>query len=136
MDNNTLTALATAFLVLVGLAQVLILIGQLYLSRSQKKNQDITVVEVYRTRWFDHQDKFGCLVYLGRELNEYYQTIDEVEIKKLNSKLKLVKNDKPTIWARDAVRDVSILLSDICIRILQGSLSIQSVYPILGEMDP
>lgn len=97
MDNNTLTALATAFLVLVGLAQVLILIGQLYLSRSQKKNQDITVVEVYRTRWFDHQDKFGCLVYLGRELNEYYQTIDEVEIKKLNSKLKLVKNDKPTI---------------------------------------
>ena len=38
MDNNTLTALATAFLVLVGLAQVLILIGQLYLSRSQKKN--------------------------------------------------------------------------------------------------
>lgn len=132
MDNNTLTALATAFLVLVGLAQVLILIGQLYLSRSQKKNQDITVVEVYRTRWFDHQDKFGCLVYLGRELNEYYQTIDEVEIKKLNSKLKLVKNDKPTIWARDAVRDVSILLSDICIRILQGSLSIQSVYPILG----
>ena len=132
MDSNTVTALATAFLVLVGLAQVIILVGQLYLSRSQKRNQDIDVVEVYRTRWFDYQNKFGCLVYLGRELNEYYQTIDEQEIAKLNSNLKFVKNDKPTIWARDAVRDISTLMSDVCIRILQGSLSIQSVYPLLG----
>lgn len=132
MDNNTITALATVLLVLVGTVQILVLIGQLYLLRSQKRNQDIDVVEVYRKRWFDYQNKFGCLVYLGRELREYYQTLDIDEITQLNSELKLVRTDKPTIWARDAVRDVSTLMSDICIRILQGSLSIQSVYPILG----
>lgn len=132
MDNNTITALATVLLVLVGAAQILVLIGQLYLLRSQKRNQDIDIVEVYRKRWFDYQNKFGCLVYLGRELNEYYQTLDIDEITKFNSELKLVRMDKPTIWARDAVSDVSSLMSDICIRILQGSLSIQSVYPILG----
>lgn len=132
MDNNTVTALATAFLAIVGFFQILVLVSQLYLLRSQKRNQEIDIAEVYRARWFDYQNKFGCLVYLGRELNEYYQTLDESEVIKLNQKLTLVRNDKPTIWARDAVRDVATLMSDICIRVLQGNLQIQSVYPILG----
>ncbi|MDX6038249.1 hypothetical protein SH917_21805, partial [Acinetobacter baumannii] len=69
---------------------------------------------------------------LGRDLDEYYQMLDAEEIIKLNSNLLTSRREKPTIWARDAVRDVSALMSDICIRILQGSLTIQSVYPILG----
>lgn len=132
VDNNTLTAFATVLLALIGIIQILVLIGQLYLLRSQKRNQDIEVLEVYRKRWFDYQGKFGCLVYLGRNLGEYYQTLDAEEITKLNSNLLSLRVEKPTIWARDAVRDVSALMSDICIRILQGSLTIQSVYPILG----
>lgn len=132
MDNNTVTALATAFLAIVGFFQILVLLSQLYLLRSQKRNQEIDIIEVYRARWFDYQNKFGCLVYLGRELNEYYQIVDDSEVIKLNSKLTLVRDDQPTIWARDAVRDVATLMSDICIRVLQGSLQIQSVYPILG----
>ncbi len=47
VDNNTLTAFATVLLALIGIIQILVLIGQLYLLRSQKRNQDIEVLEVY-----------------------------------------------------------------------------------------
>lgn len=132
MDSNQITAVATALLVLVGLVQIVVFVVQLFLLISQKNAQKIDLAEVYRKRWADYKDDFGVLVFLGREQGEYYQVIDVDGISHLNRKVQLVALDKPTIWARESIRNVSNLFSDICIRILEGNLSIHDVYPILG----
>lgn len=132
MDDNGITALATALLVVVGMVQIVVFIVQLFLLISQRNAQKIDLVEVYRRRWSEYKDDLGALVFLGREQGEYYQIIDIETINLLNEKVKVIRLDKPTIWARDSVRNISNLFSDICIRILQGNLSIHDVYPILG----
>lgn len=125
MDNETFISLATGILVLVGIAQAVVLVGQ-------RRQQRLDWAEVYRRRWFEIKEDFAQVVYLGREHGAYYQVAAPEHIKKLNAAIAESTCDSPTIWARTSVQNVCGILSDVCQRIMQGQLHVQEAYPLFG----
>lgn len=125
MDNATFTSLATGLLVLVGIAQAAVLVGQ-------RRQQRLDWSEVYRRRWAETKEDFAKVVYLGREHGAYYQVAGPELIQKLNSAIAESTYNAPTIWALASVRNVCGILSDICQRIMQGQLHVQEAYPLFG----
>jgi hypothetical protein len=125
MDQTAFAALATGFLVLVGIVQAVVLVGQ-------RRQHRLDLAEAYRRRWADCRTAWATLVYFGRNPGEYYQVADEDVLAKLAARTKKVKPTVPAVWALDAARAVSTLLSDVCLRILQGQLRVNDVYPVFG----
>ncbi len=125
MDNATFTSLATGLLVVVGIAQAAVLVGQ-------RRQQRLDWIEIYRHRWSEMQQSFAQVVYLGREYGAYYQVADLELIERLNAAGAKATHNTPTIWARASARDVCGILSDVCQRIMQGRLHVQEVYPVFG----
>ncbi|WP_205618085.1 hypothetical protein [Aequorivita vladivostokensis] len=125
INNQTLTALATILLVIVGLAQVFVLI-------SQKRQTRIALISEYRKLWNKYRNYYGNIVFIGRNTDEYYQVVNENELKKLKEELKAFSLSTPTIWARESIQKVCGLLSEISTRVLQGHLKVSETYPIFG----
>ena len=126
MDSSTITALSTALLVIVGIAQIGIL-------RAQRRQSQLALIEEYRRRWRDNIGAWGIVVFIGRDEDDYYQVLGRKEIENLVSQRDYEGNKTtPTVWAKDAAIVVFGHLSDICIRILQGQLYVRDVYPLLG----
>jgi len=125
MDNATVTALATGLLVIVGIAQAGVLLAQ-------RRQHRLELVEAYRRRWIECQRAWATIVYLGRDVGDYYQVANPPLIAELQTATKKHTFGTPTLWALDSVRLVSGILSDVCLRILQGQLTVGDAYPILG----
>ncbi|AGF53240.1 slr0666 [Synechocystis sp. PCC 6803] len=125
MDNATITAIATGLLVVVGIAQIGIL-------TSQNRQTRLALVSEYWKRWHNSKDYWGRIIFVGRELDEYYQVLNQKELRELCDLLKEVRSDAPTIWALESIRVVSGILGDVSMRILQGQLDVSDAYPIFG----
>lgn len=126
MDSNLITAFATIFLVMVGLFQVVILIAQ-------TKQSKLNLMQNYQTQWVKLNKKLATLIFIGRDEDEYYQIADKKLLSKLIKARAKTNNHEPTIWARDAVRSVCGLLSDICVQCLNGNLNISDIYSLFGS---
>lgn len=125
MDSNTVTALSTVLLVLVGYAQVLQLIAQ-------KRQSQLDYMQEYRRRWISDKEKWAAVIYIGRDEGEYYQVIDKQALNRFSEQVDLANNYSPTIWALDSSKVVFTMLSDVCTRILKGQLDVEDIYPIFG----
>ncbi|HHG8771732.1 TPA: hypothetical protein ACPYU1_001058 [Raoultella planticola] len=125
MNSTTFTALATGLLVAAGFAQVIVLIAQ-------RRQQRLDWVEVYRQRWSERKKDWINVVYIGRQHGSYYQVADIKKINKLDKATLKTNNSHPTIWALNSTQKIFGLLSDICLKILQGKLLVQDIYPIFG----
>ncbi|RTY72577.1 hypothetical protein [Flavobacterium sp. LS1R10] len=125
MNESTLTALATVLLVIVGLAQVVVLIAQ-------KRQTRIALVSEYRQLWTNCKKHWGNVIFIGRDSEEYYQVVDEKTLNELKEKTKLFRLDTPTIWALESIHNVCGVLGEVSTRILQGHLQISDAYPIFG----
>lgn len=124
-NSNFLTAIATVFLVLVGLVQIFVLF-------SQKKQTRIALTEQYRKLWNSLKNHWGIVIFIGRENGEYYQALDEASINKLKDETKKHRLDTPTIWALESIQKVCGTLAEVSTRVLQGHLKIEDIYPIFG----
>jgi hypothetical protein len=120
-----ITALATGLLVIVGLAQVFVLIAQ-------KRQTNLELIGEYLRRWRDCQDFWGKVVFIGRDPDEYYQVADEKKLNALEIAIQQSQLTTPTIWARESIQIVCGILSEVCIRILHGQLHVADAYPIFG----
>jgi hypothetical protein len=125
LSDSALTAIATILLVLVGLAQVFILI-------SQKRQTRIALIAEYRQLWNDNKKHWGNIVYIGRSSNEYYQVVNKKRLNKLKEKTLEYNLYEPTIWARESVQKICGILAEVSTRLLQGHLTISETYPIFG----
>ena len=125
MNDALLTAIATVLLVIVGLAQIVVLIAQ-------KRQTRIALTAQYRQLWINCKKHWGNIIFIAREKGEYYQVLDETAINKLIEKTKLHRLDTPTTWALDSIQNLSGLLGEVSTRVLQGHLKISDVYPIFG----
>lgn len=123
--NASFTALATGLLVVVGVAQASVLAGQ-------RRQQRLDWAEVYRRRWTELNDDWAKVVFLGQRYDSYYQVAQLETLEKLKAATIAQSNSLPTVWARESVRNVCGMLSDVCMRILQGQILIREVYPIFG----
>ena len=124
-DNNTITALSTVCLVLVGYAQLKLLFAQ-------KRQSQLTFVQYYREQWTQNKDNLGLMIYIGRDENEYYQLMNQARLKELSNLKKNTSYSHPTTWALEATRQIFSLLSEISIQILKGNLETKDVYSIFG----
>ncbi len=124
-NSNLLTAFATVLLVLVGLAQIFVLV-------SQKKQTRIALTEQYRQLWNSLKKYWGNVIFIGRENGEYYQVLDETLINNLKEETKKHRLDTPTIWALESIQNVCGTLGEVSTRVLQGHLKVADVYPIFG----
>lgn len=125
MSNEIVMSILTGLLVLIGFAQIMILINQ-------KRQNQLVLLQEYRQRWFEFRKQWAVIVFLGRREGEYYQVANPDTLNELKKLVKKSSNSAPTIWALDSIRCVCNTLSDICIRILQGQLEIRDVYPLFG----
>jgi hypothetical protein len=125
LDNNTITALATVILALVGVSQIKMLI----LQNRQKK---IEFVDEYRKQWINSKKDFGIIIYIGRNENEYYQVVDKNILEEYSQLVKNTNSYSPTVWALDSTRNIFTILSDISIKILKDQLDISDIYPLFG----
>lgn len=125
MNENLLTAIATVLLVIVGLAQMLVLI-------SQKRQTRIALTAQYRQLWNNCKRHWGNVIFIGREEGEYYQVLDDITINELKKKTKWHSFDTPSIWALESIQNLCGILGEISTRVLQGHLKISDVYPIFG----
>ncbi|MCY1292578.1 hypothetical protein D9M70_418110 [compost metagenome] len=125
MNEVELTALATVLLVLVGGAQVVVLLGQ-------RHQQRLDWAEMYRRRWIELKGDWATVVFLGRRASDYYQIAHHETLKQLRDATKASSNDVASSWAQASVRNVCGMLSDLCSRILQGHIQVRDVYPIFG----
>lgn len=123
MDTNTIRVLVTAMLVLIGTIQIGIL-------RSQRKNNQLQLIEVYRKRWANYKNSWGTIIFIAKDDDEYYQVVNQEKIKKLVELRDKSNHESPSIWALDATREIFPMFSDICTKILQKQLDIRDVYPI------
>lgn len=125
MDSNTITAIATGLLVIVGISQVKILI-------TQNRQSQLEFIEEFRKRWLKSRRDWGVVIFLGRTEGNYYQVVKEVMIKEFI----ILKNEStlhtPSVWALDSSRIIFTIISDICIKILKNQLEINDVYSIFG----
>jgi hypothetical protein len=126
MDNATITALATALLVLVGTGQAAILVGQM-------RHDRLALAESFRKRWAELASDYGIVVFIGREPGEYYQVLDHEAIETLNARVFEANLQKRTVWAIDPAKRMMGFLADLCERVLEGQLDIRDVYGILGS---
>ena len=124
-NSNLLTAFATVLLVVVGLAQIIVLV-------SQKKQTRIALTEQYRQLWNSLKKHWGNVVFIGRENGEYYQVLDEISINNLKEETKKHRLDTPTVWALESIQKVCGTLGEISTRVLQGHLKVRDIYPIFG----
>lgn len=125
MSDGTLTAVATVLLVIVGLAQVFVLI-------SQKRQTRIALIAEYRQIWNEYKDHWGNIIFIGRDVDEYYQVITTERIRVLKNLEDKYANDAPTIWARESSQKIFGFLGEVSTRLLQGHLTVADVYPIFG----
>lgn len=125
MDSNTITALATGLLAIVGFTQVKILI-------TQNRQSQLGFIEEYRKRWLESRRDWGCIIFLGRNQDDYYQVVKEEIIKEFIILRDKSNHHAPSIWALDSARIVFTTMSDICIKLLKNQLEISDVYPIFG----
>ncbi len=125
MDSNTITALSSLLLVLVGYAQVSIL-------KSQRRQSRLDFMQEYHRLWTESKREWGAIIYIGREEDEYYQVVDKRTLYEFKELKKTASYCAPSIWALDASRVIFTILSDACIRTLKGQLEIQDIYPIFG----
>ncbi len=125
INSSIITAIATGLLVIVGLAQVFVLIAQ-------KKQTRLELVIEYRKRWQEYRRYWGKVIFIGRNQEEYYQVIDEDVHKILKNLVDATQLEKPTIWANESIQIVCGLLSEICYQVLQGQLYVSDAYSIFG----
>lgn len=125
MNEGLLTALATILLVIVGLAQMVVLIAQ-------KKQSRIALTAQYRELWANCKKHWGVVIFIGRDKSEYYQVLDECTINELVKKTELYNNSTPTRWALDSIQKLCGILGEVSTRVLQGHLKISDIYPIFG----
>ena len=125
MDDATITAIATGLLVVVGIAQAGILI-------SQKRQARLELAADYRKRWQESQDAWGRVIFVGRDPGEYYQVVDEAALDRFREDVRAARLDTPTVWARDSIRAVCGMMSDVSMRLLQRQLHISDAYPVFG----
>jgi hypothetical protein len=124
-NSNFLTAIATVFLVVVGLVQIFVLF-------SQRKQTRIALTEQYRQLWDSLKKYWGNVIFIGREKREYYQVLDETSINTLQVETRKYRLDTPTIWALESIQKVCGVLGEISTRVLQGHLKVEDIYPIFG----
>ena len=122
-SSNFLTAIASVFLALVGLVQLSVLYAQ-------KKQTRIALTEQYRQLWDSLKNHWGNIVFIGREIGEYYQVLDAEAIHALLNKTQ--NQQKPTIWALESIQKVCGILGEVSTRVLQGHLAVSDIYPIFG----
>ncbi len=125
MSEAELTALATALLVLVGVAQVVILMGQ-------RQQQRLDWAEMYRRRWIELKGDWATIVFLGRRASDYYQVAHHEDLQRLREAAQASSGGVASSWAQASVRNVCGTLSDLCSRVLQGHIQVGDVYPIFG----
>ncbi|MFC6999898.1 hypothetical protein [Rufibacter roseus] len=125
MSDATLTALATVLLVIVGLAQVFVLI-------SQKRQTRIALITEYRQLWNKLKPYWGNVIFIGRVEGEYYQVVNNKRLSKLKELTDQHSYSAPTIWALESVQNIFGLLGEVSTRILQGHLTVSDTYPIFG----
>lgn len=125
MDSNTITALATGLLAVVGFTQIKILI-------TQNRQSQLGFIEEYRKRWLESRRDWGAIIFIGRYEDAYYQVVKEEIVKEFILLRDKTNSHSPSIWALDSARIVFTILSDICIKILKNQLNISDVYPIFG----
>ena len=125
MDDVQLTAVATGLLVLVGAAQLIILLAQ-------RHQQRLDWAEMYRRRWIEIREDWATVVFLGRSLSDYYQIAHYDTLQRLHNATMHSSDGIASSWAQASVRNVCGMLSDLCSRILQGHLQVRDVYLIFG----
>jgi hypothetical protein len=125
MTEGVFTALATGLLVLVGIAQAVVLVGQ-------RRQQRLDLAELYRKRWADINKDWGTVVFLGRRYGSYYQVTQLETLRQLKIATLQDQDEVALVWAREAARNVCELLSDVCTRILQGRILVSEAYPVFG----
>lgn len=120
-----ITALATGLLVLVGLAQVFVLIAQ-------KRQQRLDLAETYRKRWQESLEDWAAVVFIGREEGAFYQVASKDQFERLTASVHGSELCSRDVWAVSSIRNVSSIMSDVALRILQGQLTVSDAYPIFG----
>lgn len=123
---DVVTAISTLLLVVVGIFQLGIL-------RSQKRQTQLDLVEQYRKSWGARSKDLGAIIFIGRGSDEYYQLIDQSELEVLSRRVANSRPDKPDVWILKSSREVFVLLSDICVKVLQGQMEVSFIYPIIGH---
>ena len=125
MSSNATTALATAFLVVVGVAQAGILVAQ-------HRQHRLDLAEAYWRRWADCQRAWATVVFLGRDPGAYYQVADGPLVEELRVLVQQADSHAPSMWALRALSDTTGVLSDMALRVLNGRLSVGDAYAIFG----
>ena len=126
MGNELIMSILTGLLVLVGLAQVMMLINQ-------KRQNQLALLQEYRNRWNAYRKHWAIVIFVGRYEDEFYQVADsklQLELTKLVNKNSKNSHD---IWALESISYVCNTLSDVCLRVIQGQLDIKDVYPLFGS---
>jgi len=125
MNDAALTALATVLLVIVGLAQVFVLIAQ-------KRQTRVALISGYRQLWNDYKPFWGNVIFIGRTEGEYYQVVNDERLNQLRELADNHSYSTPSIWALESVQKIFGLLGEISTRILQGHLNVSDTYPVFG----
>ena len=123
--EDDMTTLATVALAVIGFMQTFIFIAQ-------RRQSQLGLIETLRKQWVDNKDYWGTLVFISREKDEYYKILSKDKIATLKKKISNATNDTPTIWVFDPAKVIFALLSDACIKVLQGHLTVSDVYSIFG----
>lgn len=117
--------LATVLLVVVGAAQVIVLV-------MQRRQSRLNFVEFYRKRWIELREAWSITLFFGRDPDEYYQVVDKSVVRKYQEDSAKATLNAPTVWARESIQVTCSTFSDVCLRILQGQLAVEDVYPVFG----
>lgn len=125
MENDTILVFATVLLVVAGFVQISVLFAQI------RQNQLVLIGE-YRRRWNDYAEHWARLVFIGREDGDYYQVADNALLLKFIKERENHTSSSPTISSINSTRLICNTLSDVTLRILQGQMTVQDVYPIFG----
>lgn len=126
-DSNALImAILTGLLVLVGFAQVLMLVNQ-------KRQNQLALLQEYRSRWNAYRKHWAIVIFVGRYEDEFYQVADEKLHLELKDLVNQSSNSSHSVWALESINYICNTLSDVCLRVLQGQLNIKDVYPLFGS---
>lgn len=126
MENELTMSILTGLLVLVGLAQVMMLINQ-------KRQNQLSLLQEYRSRWNAYQRQWATVIFVGRDEDEFYQVADKKLLLELTKLVKQNSNTSHTVWALESINYISNTLSDVCLKVIQGQLNIKDVYPLFGS---
>jgi hypothetical protein len=126
MNNGLTMSILTTLLVLIGVVQVRMLF-------SQKHQNQLALLQDYRNKWWELKKEWATVVYVGRREGDYYQVADQALLQEFDKLKQEYSLSRPTVWALAPVRAVSSILSDVCIRVLQGHLDIKDIYPVFGS---